>query len=306
MGQEEFTVQRHVRVGDDVGLWVDDGGRRDGSPLLLVMGANASGLAWPEDLVKILGRRHRVIRYDHRDTGRSTWAFDEKPYAIADLAEDAVAVLDALDVAHAHVVGMSMGGALVQLLLLDHPDRLLSATVLCTSALGAGLAAGEAGPSVELPGPDPALLEMWGHMNEPRDRKAELDWRVEHWRVLNGGAIDFDAEEFRRLEQRLIEHAGRHDNPAAHARAEQGSLDRGAELPRVTVPTLVIEAPADPINPPPHATHLAAVIGSARLVTIPGMGHALSRPVIEPLGAAILAHTTSVDSSGGDPADLGQ
>lgn len=153
---------------------------------------------------------------------------------------------------------------------------------------------------MDLPGPDPALVEMWGHMNESRDWAAELDWRIQHWRMLNGEAIDFDAEEFRRLEQRLIEHAGRHDNPAAHARAAQGGLDRVVELQRVTVPTLVIEAPADPVNPPPHAAHLAAVVGKAHLVTIPGMGHALSRPVIEPLGAAILAHTTSADSCVGD------
>ena len=83
-----------------------------------------------------------MIAYDHRDTGRSTWAFDARPYAIRDLADDALAVLDAFGVERAHIVGMSMGGVLVQLLLADHPERLLSATVFCTAALGSGLAAG--------------------------------------------------------------------------------------------------------------------------------------------------------------------
>jgi pimeloyl-ACP methyl ester carboxylesterase len=280
-----------------VQLWVEDSGDPDSSPLLLVMGANASGLTWPDPFVEGLAQHHHVIRYDHRDTGRSTWAFDERPYAITDLADDAVAVLDSLGVERAHVVGMSMGGTLVQLLLLDHPHRLLSATVLCTSALGAGLAAGEREEEPGLPDPDPRLPALWERMADPRDREAEIEWRVEHWRLLNGEVVPFDAEEFRSREERQVAHAGRHDNPAAHARAAQTGLERGVELAGVRTPTLVIEAPEDPINPPPHAAHLARVISGARLVTIPGMGHALSPTVLKPLGEAILAHTTAVDRS---------
>ena len=92
------------------------------------------------------------------------------------------------------------------------------------------------------------------------------------------------------MERRIIRHAGRPDNPAAHAQADQGGLDRGAELSAVTVPTLVVDAPEDPVNPPPHAAHLAALVGGADLVTIPGMGHAFGRAVIEPLATTILAH----------------
>jgi len=288
-------VERSVEIADDQHLWARESGRPDGTPLLLVMGANASSVAWPEPLVSALGEQHRVIVYDHRDTGRSSWAFDEQPYAVRDLAEDAVAVLDAFDVDRAHVVGMSMGGVLVQLLLLDHPDRLRSATVFGTTALGSGPAAGDGAPEADLPGPDPRLLELWAEMGEPRDADAELAWRVEHWRILNGDQLPFDADAFRQLEQRSMEHAGRSDNAAAHARADQGGLERGSELADVTVPTLVIEAPADPINPPPHAAHLAASIAGAQLVTIPGMGHALSDPVLEPLADAVLAHTADVD-----------
>jgi pimeloyl-ACP methyl ester carboxylesterase len=299
-------MERFVEITERVRLWVEDIGRRDGSALLLIMGANASGLTWPDELVQQLAQHHRVIRYDHRDTGRSTWAFDEHPYAIAELANDALAVLDDHGVERAHAVGMSMGGTLVQLLLLDHPDRLLSATVLATSALGAGLAAGDPSSRPALPDPDPRLLALWEHMGERRDRQAEIDWRVEHWRLLNGDVVDFDAEEFRRLEERLIDHAGRHDNTAAHARADQFGLDRGAELAGVTVPTLVIEAPEDPINPPPHSAHLADAIGNAQLVTIPGMGHALSRPVLPLLAAAILAHTARVDMAQNRRGDANQ
>lgn len=156
-------MEHLVRLDDRTVLWAEERGNPAGSPLLLVMGANASGVTWPDALVDRLAVRHRVIRYDHRDTGRSSEVFADRPYAIRDLAEDAVAVLDALGVDRAHVVGMSMGGVLVQLLLLDHPDRLLSATVLATAALGAGLAAPDGSPG-ELPGPAPELLEHWQTM----------------------------------------------------------------------------------------------------------------------------------------------
>jgi pimeloyl-ACP methyl ester carboxylesterase len=284
-------VEHRIPVAPGVELWAEERGDPTSPPLLLVMGANASGVVWPDALVDRLARQHRVIRYDHRDTGRSTRAFERRPYAIGDLAVDAVRLLDGLGVDRAHVVGMSMGGTLVQLLLLDAPDRLRSATVLCTSALGTGLAdvAGES----ELPGPDPRLLALWASMGEERDAEAELAWRVEHWRLLAGEGLPFDPAEFRALEERVVAHSGTHRSPHAHALADRSGLDRGAELAAVRVPTLVVEAPADPVNPPPHAAHLARLIGTARLVTVPGMGHALPAAVVGPLAEAIAGHTAA-------------
>jgi pimeloyl-ACP methyl ester carboxylesterase len=282
-------VERFVEVAPGVRLWAEDiapTGPEPGDPLLLVMGAASSGLVWPDALIAQLAEHHRVIRYDHRDTGRSTAAFDEHPYGITDLASDAIAVLDAFDVPRAHVVGMSMGGYLVQLLLLDHPDRLSSATLFCTGALPT---ADGSGP--ELPGPDPALLRLWGELDDPRDLEGELAWRVEHWRLLNGTGTAFDPAEFRALEERVIAHAGRHDPVVAHARMDTDGLERGAELACVTVPTLVIEAPEDPAYPPPNSGHLSRALGRGRMVRIPGMGHAINRTVISPLAAAILTQT---------------
>lgn len=284
-------MEQFVEVAAGIEIWAEmlDGPDHPAAPILLVMGANASGLTWPDALVSRLTEHAPVIRYDHRDTGRSSHLFDEHPYAIRDLAADAIAVLDAFDafdVERAHVVGMSMGGILAQLLLLDAPERLLSATLLCTTALGSGLAAD--GPDEELPAPDPALLRLWQELGDERDDEGELAWRVEHWRLLNGTGTPFDADEFRALEERVMAHSGRSDNPGAHAFADQDGLDRGDDLASVEVPVLVIEAPDDPVNPPPHASHLARVIGGSRLVRIQGMGHALNATVVEPLAAAIL------------------
>lgn len=280
-------MERFVDAAPGVQLWSEWlDGPPDGEPLLLLMGANSSGVTWPDALLARLTDRHPAIRYDHRDTGRSTWNFDEQPYGVADLAADAVAVLDAWGVERAHVIGMSMGGTLVQLLLLDHPDRLLSATLLCAAAL-------DAWQVPDMPGPSQALRRMWQEFDDPRDDAGELAWRVEHWRLLGGDTIPFDPAEFRELERRVIAHTGRPDSPSAHARADQDGVDRGAELAGVRVPTLVVEAPDDPVNPPPHARHLADAIAGATLTTVEGMGHALPAAVVAPLADAVLAHTAA-------------
>ncbi|CRK54983.1 putative hydrolase [Alloactinosynnema sp. L-07] len=224
-----------------------------------------------------------MIRYDHRDTGKSTHAFAENPYAITDLAADAVAVLDGFGVEKAHVVGMSMGGIVGQLLLLDHPDRLRTMTLLCTAALfGAD--------SPEWAGPSPELLALWQELGQPRDRAAEIDWRVRHWKILNGGVIPFDEAEFRRMEERIIEHAGTHTEFPAHAHADTSGLVRGDELTTVRIPTLVVQGPEDPVNPPPQGEHIAKLIPGAELLEIPGMGHALPSAVHGPLAEAVLKH----------------
>jgi pimeloyl-ACP methyl ester carboxylesterase len=289
-------MEQMVEVGAGDRVWARAVGPDDGSPVLLVMGANASSATWPEAFVAPLAEHHRVLVYDHRDTGRSTTAFAARPYAIRDQAEDAVRVLDAFAVDRAHVVGMSMGGILVQLLLADHPDRVCSATLFCTTAVGSGLAAGGHEPAVELPAPDPRLLALWAEMGQARSPEEELAWRVEHWRLLNGDELPFDPAVWRALEQRVMDHAGRSESSVAHALADASGLERPG-LRATTVPTLVIEAPADPINPPPHSAHLAASIGSARLVTIPGMGHALHPAILDRLVALVLEHTTAADRS---------
>jgi pimeloyl-ACP methyl ester carboxylesterase len=287
-------MERMVDVAPGVRLWVEDRGTVGAPPLLMIMGAQASGLGWPDELVDMLGIHHHVIRYDHRDTGRSTWSFDEQPYPLTRLAEDAVVVLDRLGLERAHVVGMSLGGMLAQLLVADHPDRLLSATLIGTGALSAIPYVGPDGtrtPPEELPGVAPHLLELWSRPVEDHGLEAELERRVEHWQALGGDQLPFDAEYARALERKIIEHTGRHTTSTAHARADTSGMDRTEQLAHTDVPTLVIAAPAEPVAPPPHAHHLAQAIRGAHLVEIPGMGHALPPQVHAPLAEAILEHT---------------
>ncbi|MFE5869985.1 alpha/beta fold hydrolase [Streptomyces roseifaciens] len=289
-----------VDVAPGVHLWTEARGAADAQPLLLIMGAQASGLAWPEEFTDALAARHRVIRYDHRDAGRSTWSYDEQPYRITDLADDALAVLDAHDVERAHVVGMSLGGMLAQLLIADHPDRILSATLIGTCALSGRPLVGADGTETavaDLPGIDPRVLEMWGRPVEDHGLGAELDRRVAHWRLLSGEELPFHADEMRERERRIIEHAGRYDVSTAHGRADHSGMERTEELARNTVPTLVTEASAEPVFPPAHARHIAQVTGNARTVAVPGMGHALPRESLGPLAGAILEHAAAASAA---------
>lgn len=285
-------MQREVEIeaaGVPTGgtLWVEDLPAHDpataAAPFLLVADGDCSALSWPDPLVERLRSAHRVVRYDHRDTGRSTRSPEEPCYALTDLAADALAVLDACGIGRAHVVGAGLGGCLVQLLLLDAPERLLSAALLTTTALDAH--------RVALPGPARDVQRMWMERHDPRDEAGELAWRVEYLRRLHGPAPEFDEESATEQVRRELAHSGRTEPDTAHGLADPEGLDRGDELPGVTVPTLLVEGPADPVYPPPHTAYLAQRIGpAARAVAIEGMGHVPGPAVLEPLARLLLDH----------------
>ncbi|MFE2160832.1 alpha/beta fold hydrolase [Streptomyces lydicus] len=294
-------MQQFIDAAPGIRLWTEQRGAPGAPPLLLIMGAQATGVGWPDALVDALAAHHRVIRYDHRDTGRSTWPFEEHPYRIADLAADVIAVLDGLGIERAHIVGMSLGGMLAQMVLADHPDRVLSATLIGTSALSTTPYTRPDGSTVpvgELPGIAPEVLELWARPVEDHGPAAELRRRIEHWRVLAGDQLPFDAGFFQALEERVIEHTGHHRTGTAHGRADSDGMLRTEQLARNQVPTLVVAAPAEPVFPPPHPQHLAQCVNGAHVVEIPGMGHALPPAVLGPLADAILTHTGATGATG--------
>ncbi|MEU8786491.1 alpha/beta hydrolase [Streptomyces sp. NPDC048637] len=290
-------MQQFIDTAPGIRLWTEQRGAADAAPLLLIMGAQASGVGWPEPLVDALAAHHRVIRYDHRDTGRSTWPFEEQPYRIADLADDVIAVLDGLGIDRAHLVGMSLGGMLAQMVLADHPDRLLSATLIGTMALSTTPYTrpdGSTVPADALPGIAPEVLELWARPVEEHGPTAEMERRIEHWRVLAGDRLPFDEVYFRAFEHRVNEHTGHHRVSTAHSRAGDDGMLRTDRLAKNEVPTLVVSAPAEPVFPQPHPQHVAQCVRGAKVVEIPGMGHALPPAVHAPLATAILAHTGAV------------
>lgn len=283
-------------------LWTCQGGDPAAPSVLLIAGANASSKLWPPSLIKaLIAGGVRVITYDHRDTGRSTTrAAGAQPYTVGDLAEDARRVLDGFGIPKAHIVGMSLGGTIAQVLALEHPSRVQTLAVMNTAALNVDFAAafsaaleGRVNPCVPagLPGPNAEVVRKLGEMLTPgEDLDSELDRRVEQWRLLSGPEIPFDANSFREREMADISHTGRIAPPTAHFSITPYKLRDGRLLKHIEVATLVIQAGQDPLNPPPHGRFLAEQLPSGRLAVIEKMGHALSEAVIPDLSRLLLSH----------------
>ncbi|WP_345409282.1 alpha/beta hydrolase [Nonomuraea salmonea] len=256
---------------------------------------------WPDELVRVLvagGRQ--VIRFDHRDTGRSDWVdFSVHPYTAADLADDAVAVLDAYDIATAHVVGASLGGVVAQLLGVHRPERVAALTLIMSAPMGVdqgpawarALAGQEPDPGA-LPPPHPRLL---AHLMSPvlrTTREEILAAAVETWRVLSGDVLPFDEDGARRQAEYAHDEAGDPATAGNHDLAGRTlTPDRLAPLSEIRAPTLVVHGTEDPLLPLPHGEALAALIPGARLETVEGMGHSLlSEGVPGRVAELILSH----------------
>jgi pimeloyl-ACP methyl ester carboxylesterase len=233
--------------------------------ILLVNGLGSQMTRWPEAFCeKLVARGYRAIRFDNRDTGLSTWPQDK--YSLADMADDAVAVLDAAGVAKAHVTGVSMGGMIVQRIALDHPDRVLSMTSIMSTT-------GEpstmnphpvAGGVLTAPAPDPAT-----------DYEAFLAHGIKNARIIGSPAYPWTDAEIR---DRAVSEHRRAFNPPGVARqmsAVRGDGDRTQALGGLKIPVVVLHGADDPLLPKAGGEATAAAIPGAELRVIPGMGHDL-------------------------------
>ncbi len=262
-------------------------GRRGDPAVLLIMGRMASMLWWPDEFCeRLAGLGRFVIRYDNRDTGRSTgYERGTATYTLDDMAGDAVAVLDEHGVERAHVVGMSMGGAIAQLVALAHPARVASVTAISTTTFGA--------EDPGLPGPDPEYMEHAAAFEQLdwSDTQALADLFVRDSRALSGTRHPFDEAAARELVTRDFDRAidpGRLANHGDVGGDEERWEGRLAEL---AVPFLVIHGTADPLFPYEHGVALANAVPGATLVTIEGGGHELHEGDWDQMLEAIAGHT---------------
>ncbi len=253
--------------------------------ILLVMGIGASMLWWEEGFCEGLAARGRhVIRYDHRDTGRSvTYAPGRPGYTGDDMVADAAGVLDAYDVPAAHVVGVSAGGAFAQLLALDVPDRVLSLVLMSTSP--AAPTPHELGPPTEAFGRFVTTARVdW------TDAGSVVEYLVAYSRVLAGEARRFEEAAARELVRRDVARARDFSAAQNHDVLPEEERPR-APLSAIAAPTLVIHGSVDPMFPPTHGEALAAEIPGARLLILEGAGHGVDRTDWDALVDAIVEHT---------------
>lgn len=253
-------------------------------PILLIMGAMASMLWWPEAFCRQLAGRGRfVIRYDNRDTGLSTkYPPGAPPYTFEDMVDDALRVLDDHGVGKAHVAGMSMGGMLAQSMALKYPERVSALTVISCSPLGFDTSG--------LPGTTEAYREhsAEGANVDWSKRSQVLDFMVKDARAIASTLHPFDEKRTRKMIEEDYDRSGGLASATNHFLLKGGGPQRTVRDLRA--PLLVIHGSADPLFPIEHGEALAKAVPGARLVKIEGGGHELHRNDWPQIIEAIAAH----------------
>jgi pimeloyl-ACP methyl ester carboxylesterase len=281
----------------------DTAGDPKAVPLLLISGLGLQLTAWPDEFVEgLVELGFYVIRFDNRDSGLSTkfehagtpsltlaWLKSilhlplSPPYHLEDMANDAIGVLSALGVARAHVVGMSMGGMVAQLMAAKFPARILSLTSIMSSSGRRGL-----------PGPTPAarraLLRRPRGWNGDGDIDSAVDYNVQLLQAIGSPAYPTPEKHLRRRVSRALRRNCCPGGVVRQMLAVTACGDRTPLLQTIAAPTLVIHGAADPLVPPACGVATAQAIPGARLEVIEGMGHDLPAQLLERLLALIDAH----------------
>ena len=282
-----------------IAIEVEDTGPADRPAVVLVMGLGMQLVAWPDAFVNTLADAgFRVVRFDNRDVGLSQH-FDHlgapnvmweslrhrfgmsvrAPYTIADMAADTLGVMDALHIARAHIVGVSMGGMIAQRVAIAAPQRVATLASIMSSS-GARY----------LPGPKPQVVQALLARPAGFDEAAIADHYVQLFRVIGSPGFPMDEADFRR---RVMLAARRSHHPAGTMRqltAIAADTRRADELPRIQSPTLVLHGRADPLVPLACGHDTARRIRGAKFHVIDGMGHDLVPGVIQHLSAHLLPH----------------
>ena len=272
-----------ILEANGVGLCVETFGDPADPSVLLIHGASASMLWWEEALCeRIAASGRHVIRFDNRDTGRSVSSPPGQPgYALRDMADDAVGVLDALGVGGAHLVGRSMAGAIVTLAAVHDPGRVASLTLVSTTTGGADLP----------PMSDEVIAHVGTGGPDPADRAAVVEFIVDLMRVYSGGSPYFDAAAMRALAERDVARTAN----IASCLTNHFVIDFGAPIRfgDIDAPTLVVHGEADPVFPLGHGEALQRAIPGAELLVLEKAGHELPPPVWDEFVPALVRHTAT-------------
>jgi pimeloyl-ACP methyl ester carboxylesterase len=268
-----------------VELWTELDGDPEHPAVVLLGGADASALRWPPALVDALVADGRsVVRIEHRDSGLSTKIDASEPYRLEDMARDVVGVLDAIGLDRVDVVGYSMGGAIAQVLALDHGARVRTLTLIATTP-GLG--------DERLPFAADWFVERMAERlfaPLPRTTDERVEWTVSLYRLLAGHRHPFDESSQRALAAAEVERSWYPES--GHGVAANASPSRVDRLGDIRVPTTVVHGDEDPVYALAHAHALARGIPDAELVVVEGLGHEVPSGFAEELAGIVLENVS--------------
>jgi pimeloyl-ACP methyl ester carboxylesterase len=286
-------------AANGIELEYEDTGDKNAPAMLLVHGLGAQLTLWPRRFVDGLAQAgFRVVRYDNRDIGLST-KFESygvpnlpqlvqqamagqkipAPYYLSDMARDGIALLDQLQIERAHVVGVSMGGMIVQTMAIEHPSRLLSMTSIMSSSGRRGLPQGK-----------PEAMQALMSVPPSNDRETLVAHGMKLRRIIGSPAYPADEAELRDLVERNVDRSYYPQGAARQYNAVMASGGRVNTLPSIRVPSLVIHGADDPLLPLAAGEDTAKLIPGSQLKVYPGMGHDLPTALVPDLVATIANH----------------
>jgi pimeloyl-ACP methyl ester carboxylesterase len=270
---------------DDVELHYETfGGSADPAILLIAGGASSMDRWEPEFCERLAAAGRFVIRYDHRDSGASTtYPPGEPGYTGDDLLADALALLDHLRIERAHFAGISMGAAIIQRIAVDHPERVLTVTLMSTSPADS--------VERELPPMSDALRALFTEEQpEPdwTDREAAIAYLLEGERPYVG-ARGLDEEALRTVIAIAYDRSSNITSANNHFMVGGSAQER--PIAAISAPTLVIHGTADPLFPLPHGEALAREIPGAKLLALPGLGHEFPPSAWDEVLPELITHT---------------
>lgn len=261
-------MSERIINADGVEIATEAFGDPSHDPILLIMGAMASMLWWPEEFCQKLAAQGRyVIRYDNRDTGLSTFYKPASPpYTKDDMAEDAMRVLDAYGIERSHLVGMSLGGEIAQIAALAHPARVRTLTLISSTPVGVDTST--------QPQTSDTYMEhaAAGESIDWTDNAQVIDFIVKDTQMIAGTAHPYDEVRARKLVKHDVERARNFVSATNHFMLKGGQAWKG-KLGQLAAPLLVIHGTVDPIFPIEHGELLAQTVDGAELIRLEGGGH---------------------------------
>ena len=294
---------------EDVKIIYRDYGPKDAEPILLVQGLGGQLINWPDHLIDFLiSNNFRPIVFDNRDTGLSSRLTDDRfaegnrsktinstylkyyfrlpinpPYTLDDMASDAILILDKLDIDKTHLLGMSMGGMIAQIIAANHPERINSFTLIASSI---------SAPS-PLNGPtrDVRRLLMKRSANPYSTNDERIERSKKIFSLIGLEGYDLDTEEFYNKSIESIERAGPDDTGfSRQIMAILGSKNRIKKVKSIKADTLIIHGKEDPLIKVKNAYKTNKLIKNSSLIILPNMRHLIEPPVFDLFKDDLLAH----------------